>query len=73
MSDLRGACAYRPTERVGERACPYTAGYWEFIHRHRERLARNHRTARAVKQLDRLGDLDDVLRNARRRDPDAAP
>ncbi len=73
MSDLCGPCAYRPAERTGERACPYTAGYWEFVHRHRERLAHNHRTARAVKQLERLGDLDDVLRNARRRDPDAAP
>ncbi|MES9538894.1 cryptochrome/photolyase family protein [Actinomadura sp. NPDC000600] len=73
MSDLCGPCAYRPTERTGERACPFTAGYWEFVHRHRERLAHNYRTARAVKQLERLRDLDDVLRAARDRDPDAAP
>ncbi|MEU9840550.1 cryptochrome/photolyase family protein [Actinomadura sp. NPDC048032] len=73
MSDLCGPCVYRPTERTGERACPYTAGYWEFVHRHRERLAHNHRTARAVKQMDRLGDLDEVLSDARRRDPGAAP
>ncbi|MGY1433679.1 cryptochrome/photolyase family protein [Streptomyces reniochalinae] len=73
MSDLCGPCAYRPTERTGERACPYTAGYWEFIHRHRDRLSHNYRSARAVKQLDRISDLDDVLRDARRRDPDAAP
>lgn len=73
MSDLCGPCAYRPTERTGGRACPYTAGYWEFVHRHRERLSHNYRTARAVKQLERLGDLDEVLGDARRRDPNAAP
>ncbi|MGI5206085.1 cryptochrome/photolyase family protein [Spirillospora sp. CA-108201] len=73
MSDLCGPCAYRPAERTGERACPYTAGYWEFVHRHRERLSHNHRTARAVKQLERLGDLDEVLADVRRRDPHAAP
>ncbi|TDC62314.1 cryptochrome/photolyase family protein [Actinomadura sp. GC306] len=73
MSDLCGPCAYRPTERVGEHACPYTAGYWEFVHRHRDRLEHNHRTARTVKQLDRLTDLDEVLRNAHHRDPNAPP
>ncbi len=61
MSDLCGPCAYRPTERVGERACPYTAGYWAFLHRHRDLLAGNHRTARAVRGLDRLGDLTELL------------
>ena len=61
MSDLCGPCAYRPTERVGERACPYTAGYWAFLHRHRELLAGNHRMARAVRGLDRLPDLPELL------------
>lgn len=73
MSDLCGPCAYRPTRRTGADHCPYTAGYWEFMHRHRARLAHNYRTARAVKQLDQLGDLDELLRDARRRDPDAPP
>ncbi|MFF8946094.1 cryptochrome/photolyase family protein [Streptomyces sp. NPDC014864] len=62
MSDLCGGCAYRPTERVGERACPLTAEYWAFLHRHRERLAGNPRMTRAVGGLDRLADLDELLR-----------
>lgn len=62
MSDFCGPCAYRPTERVGERACPFTAGYWAFLHRHRSRLARNFRTAQAVRGLDRLPDLEALLR-----------
>ncbi|MFF7331250.1 cryptochrome/photolyase family protein [Streptomyces sp. NPDC008150] len=61
MSDLCGPCAYRPGDRVGERACPFTAGYWAFMARHRERLARNPRTSRAVHGLDRLTDLDRLL------------
>ncbi|MFC8229846.1 cryptochrome/photolyase family protein [Streptomyces sp. NPDC057287] len=67
MSDLCGPCAYRPTDRTGDRACPYTAGYWAFLHRHRDRLAANHRTARAVKGLDRLKDLPQLLDDTSRR------
>ncbi|MFQ6144265.1 cryptochrome/photolyase family protein [Streptomyces seoulensis] len=68
MSDLCDGCAYRPGDRTGERACPYTTGYWSFAHRHRALLAANRRTARAVQGLDRLGDLDDVLAADRRWD-----
>ncbi|MGR6541028.1 cryptochrome/photolyase family protein [Streptomyces rochei] len=60
MSDLCGPCAYRPGDRTGEHACPYTAGYWAFLDRHRGRLADNHRVARPLRQLDRLSDLADV-------------
>lgn len=61
MSDLCRPCAYRPGDRTGERACPFTAGYWAFVHRHRALLAANHRTARAVGGPDRLDDLPEVL------------
>ncbi|WP_328917511.1 MULTISPECIES: cryptochrome/photolyase family protein [unclassified Streptomyces] len=64
MSDLCGPCAYRPTDRVGEHACPYTTGYWAFLHRHRSELSGNHRMARAVQGLDRLGDLPELLEQA---------
>ncbi|MEU6082716.1 cryptochrome/photolyase family protein [Streptomyces sp. NPDC047108] len=67
MSDLCGGCAYRPTERTGDRACPYTAGYWAFLHRHRELLAHNPRMNRPVRGLDRLRDLDALLRQEERR------
>ncbi|KMO96855.1 cryptochrome/photolyase family protein [Streptomyces roseus] len=62
MSDLCGGCVYRPGERTGDRACPYTAGYWAFLHRHRARLEGNPRMAQPVKGLDRLADLREVLR-----------
>ena len=31
MSDLCGGCRYRPADRAGDRACPYTVGYWSFL------------------------------------------
>ena len=70
MSDLCGPCAYRPTERVGDRACPFTAGYWAFLHRHRARLEGNPRMTQAVRGLDRLSDLDELLREQGRRGDD---
>lgn len=61
MTDFCRGCAFDPKVRVGERACPYTAGYWQFVHRHRELHESNHRTRRAVATMDRLSDLDALL------------
>ncbi|WP_333771337.1 cryptochrome/photolyase family protein [Streptomyces sp. IBSBF 2435] len=72
MSDLCGGCAHRPGDRTGDRACPYTAGYWAFLHRHRARLEHNPRMARSVRGLDRLTDLPETLAGVRDRG-DAAP
>ena len=67
MSDYCGDCVFDPKVRVGPDACPYTAGYWWFLHRHRERFAANPRMRRPVQGLDRLGDLDDVVAQESRR------
>ncbi|MBA8794846.1 deoxyribodipyrimidine photolyase-related protein [Friedmanniella endophytica] len=61
MSDFCGSCRYDPKKRVGEDACPFTGGYWRFLHKHRERFAGNHRMAQAIRGLDRLSDLDELL------------
>ena len=61
MSDHCGDCDFDPKKRVGDDACPFTAGYWAFTHRHRERLAKNPRTRRAVSTMDRLDDLEAVV------------
>ncbi|MGW4704603.1 cryptochrome/photolyase family protein [Streptomyces sp. NPDC004285] len=68
MSDLCGDCPYRPDRRVGEDACPFTAGYWAFLDRHRDALGRNARMARAVQGLDRLKDLPALLEQERARE-----
>ncbi|GGV26509.1 hypothetical protein GCM10010260_78590 [Streptomyces filipinensis] len=68
MSDLCDGCSYRPGDRTGERACPYTTGCWSFVHRHRTLLATNQRTSRAVQGLDRLTDVEEVLTTDRQWD-----
>ena len=47
-------CRYDPGERSGDRACPFTTLYWDFLMRHEERLARNPRMALQVKNVARL-------------------
>lgn len=58
MSDYCGDCAFDPTRRTGERACPFTTLYWDFLARHRSRLEGNHRMALVLGGLGRLQDLD---------------
>ena len=68
MSDHCRSCRFDPRKRLGEDACPFTAGYWQFVDRHAEVLAANMRTARAVSALRRLADLEAVLDQERRRE-----
>jgi deoxyribodipyrimidine photolyase-related protein len=48
-------CRFRPAKRVGERACPFTTLYWDFLDRHQTLLATNPRMALQVKNLARIG------------------
>jgi deoxyribodipyrimidine photolyase-related protein len=54
MSNYCQGCAYKPGEATGERACPFTTMYWDFLGRHRERLEGNMRMKMQVRNLDRL-------------------
>jgi deoxyribodipyrimidine photolyase-related protein len=66
MSDYCGGCRYRPGQRVGEQACPFTGGYWWFLARNTEALGRNRRMAQPMAGLGRLKDLDEVVSQQRR-------
>jgi deoxyribodipyrimidine photolyase-related protein len=61
MSDYCGGCRYDPRVRVGDDACPYTAGYWAFLQRNRTALQGNHRMRQPIRGLDRLSDLDALV------------
>ena len=54
MGDFCADCTYDPKLRTGARACPFNALYWDFVARHRKRLAAHPRMALMVRQLDRL-------------------
>jgi len=51
-------CRFDPAQRAGERACPFTTLYWDFLLRHETTLAGNARMALQVKNLARLGEAD---------------
>jgi deoxyribodipyrimidine photolyase-related protein len=70
MSDYCGGCPYDPRSRLGERACPFTAGYWSFLHRNRQRIPGNARLARPLRQLDGLPDVPAVVAQEERRGSD---
>lgn len=68
MSDYCGGCRFRPEKRTGPQACPFTAGYWDFLARNEEALAGNHRMAQPLAGMRRLADLAEVREVARRWD-----
>lgn len=67
MSDYCRGCRYRPKERSGETACPFTTLYWDFLARHARRFAANPRLALPLKNLQRLP-ADERERISERRD-----
>ena len=54
MGGLCDRCAFDPKQRTGDRACPFTTLYWDFLMRHETRLAKNPRMALQVRNLSRL-------------------
>lgn len=54
MSNYCTTCRYDPAKRSGDDACPFTVLYWDFLDRHRERLATNRRMTMMLKNLDRI-------------------
>ena len=65
MSRYCKSCVYDPKLRVGESACPFTTLYWDFLDRHQEQFAGNHRMAQQYWGLRKLSDLDQVRERAR--------
>jgi deoxyribodipyrimidine photolyase-related protein len=54
MSDYCKGCHYDKKARVGERACPFNALYWDFFERNRATLASNPRIGMAYRQLEKM-------------------
>jgi deoxyribodipyrimidine photolyase-related protein len=60
MSNYCKGCTYNPKLRVGDTACPFTTLYWDFLDRHKESFAKNHRMSQQVFGLNRLSDLPEL-------------
>ena len=60
MTQFCKGCEYDPKLRVGETACPFTTLYWDFLDRHKEEFAKNHRMSQQVAGIKRLSDLPEL-------------
>ena len=54
MSDYCKGCHYDKKARIGEKACPYNAMYWDFFERNRDSLAKNNRLNMVYLQIKRM-------------------
>ena len=54
MSDYCKGCYYDKKLRVGERACPYNALYWDFFARNEKQLGSNPRLGMVYQQLRKM-------------------
>ncbi|MGL4338849.1 MAG: cryptochrome/photolyase family protein [Rhodoglobus sp.] len=68
MSDHCGGCRFDPKVRLGDNACPYTAGYWAFLDRVEPMLTKNYRMAQPLAGLRRLSDREEVIRQEAQRE-----
>jgi deoxyribodipyrimidine photolyase-related protein len=65
MSNYCKPCKYNPKLRVGDTACPFTTLYWDFLDRHKDQFAKNHRMSQQLFGLKRLSDLPELKARAK--------
>ena len=56
MSDYCKSCRYKKSDRTGDKACPFNFFYWDFLHRHRDRLKSLGRMNLVLSHLKRISD-----------------
>jgi deoxyribodipyrimidine photolyase-related protein len=54
MSNYCSKCQYDPAESVGEKACPFTTLYWDFLMRHETKLTKVGRMDMQLRNLVRI-------------------
>ncbi len=58
MSNYCKGCKYDPEIAHGEKACPFTTLYWDFIQRHEDLIEKNPRLAMQLKNWRNKSDHD---------------
>jgi deoxyribodipyrimidine photolyase-related protein len=58
MSDYCKSCRYDYKARIGDKACPFNYFYWDFLHRHREKLTTQGRMSFILKNLDKMTEAE---------------
>ena len=60
MSNYCAGCAYDVKDRLGEKACPFNALYWDFLIRNEKTLGRNIRMAMPYRNLAAMTDNERI-------------
>lgn len=58
MSDYCSNCQYNWRDRLGEQACPFNFFYWDFLQRHRDKLANLGRMNLMLSHLQRISETE---------------
>ena len=53
MSNFCRSCPYDYSQSIGEKACPFTTLYWEFLDRHYGKLKDNRRMVFQIRNLEK--------------------
>ena len=56
MSNYCKGCAYAPSKKNGDKACPFNYLYWDFLIRNEDALRGNPRMGMIYRTLDRMGE-----------------
>jgi deoxyribodipyrimidine photolyase-related protein len=66
MSNYCRDCRYNHRQATGEKACPFTTFYWDFLDQHREKFADNGRMNFQMKNLANKSEneLEEIRRRA---------
>ena len=60
MSNHCAGCRFDPAKSTGDRACPFTTLYWDFLLRHEPELRTNARMAMQLRNATRLSPPDRI-------------
>ena len=66
MGNFCKTCKYDPKLRVGEKACPFTNLYWNFLDENVVEFQGNHRMFQQINGLKRLNDLKELKVESKR-------
>ena len=58
MGDHCKNCHYNYKEKIGEKACPFNALYWDFYIRHEDKFRTNPRVSMAYRHIDKFSSKD---------------
>jgi len=66
MGDYCDKCRYDRRAKTGEKACPFNSLYWDFYHRHADKLSKNPRIGMMYRIWNRMSDdkKESLLRHA---------